>query len=68
MDSESRSPTGTVGRVSAIAALPTAIPFERGLDWLTTGEHPVGVVPGAAAEAGSSPDPRPAVGHAGSYR
>jgi len=68
MDHESRNVTGTVGRVSVIAALPTFIPFERGLDWWTAGERAVDVALGAATAADLSPDPRPAVGHAGSYR
>ncbi|PSQ08013.1 hypothetical protein BRC97_01115 [Halobacteriales archaeon QS_6_71_20] len=68
MDHESRTATGIVGRVSVIAALPTFIPFERGLDWWTTGERAADVALDAATTAESSPDPRPATGHAGSYR
>ncbi|MFC7068893.1 hypothetical protein [Halobaculum lipolyticum] len=66
MDFESRIATGIVGRVSDNAALPTFIPFKRGLDWLATGERPFSTR--ASVASGSSPDPRPVQGYAGSYR
>ncbi|WP_284013688.1 hypothetical protein [Halobaculum litoreum] len=65
MDLESRIATGIVGRVSDNAALPTFIPFKRGLNWWT-GERAFSAR--AAVASGSSPDPRPAEGYAGSYR
>jgi len=67
MDFESRIVTGIVGRVSDNAALPTFIPFKRGLNWCT-GERPSRCSARASVGSGSSPDSRPVVGYAGSYR
>ncbi len=67
MDFESRIATGIVGWVSDNAALPTFIPFKRGLDWLT-GERREGLLSRASVASGSSPDSRPVAGYAGSYR
>ncbi|QZP38599.1 hypothetical protein [Halobaculum magnesiiphilum] len=67
MDFESRIGTGIVGRVSDNAALPTFIPFKRGLDWCT-GERLARCSARASVSSGSSPDSHPVVGYAGSYR
>ncbi|WP_435064703.1 hypothetical protein [Halobaculum sp. EA56] len=68
MDLESRIATGIVGRVSDNAALPTFIPFKRGLDWWFAGERVFDAAARASVAPAPSPDPRPASGHAGSYR
>ncbi|SHH20556.1 hypothetical protein SAMN05443636_2028 [Halobaculum gomorrense] len=67
MDFESRIATGIVGWVSDNAALPTFIPFKRGLDWCTGERLPRSSLR-ASVRSGSSPDSRPVVGYAGSYR
>jgi hypothetical protein len=67
MDFESRTVTGIVGWVSDSAALPTVIPFKRGLDWCT-GERTSGTLLRASVRSESSPASRPVVGYAGSCR
>ena len=67
MDFESRTVTGIVGRVSDNAALPTFIPFKRGLDWCT-GERLPCCSARASVDSGSSPDSRPVSGYAGPSR